>query len=316
MHYIHLFDKQTKALPGCRLSLRKALLLLTPVLVCISTAGSAQGLLVSNGSAEQVSSLSSGEQLILTDRSETIQFAGRRINLTGFSGIVGYASEIAYVVTISGSAEAEGTKAERGRMLMIPPFGGDLGVERFDAVRLSDAWDEDTILSAPMVYASLEGLAGAQATGVFLGRLGRTNFNVAASGLASAEIAKRTIVGGEAIKKIRFESDASAGGIEQRIVSDFTSALIRGDVETVAQFIDPLQFGNSDLRGGGDEARIVMAQAMINERNWKTVIGDIKPLRDPNANSLWVVRGPVSRTFITLRRTTDFAFVSNIKTGI
>lgn len=295
---------------------RRALLPLAMGVACLSSVVSAQGLRVSNGSPEQIEALSSGQQLVLTDHSGAIQFAGRQIELSNFSGIVGYASDIAYVVAISGSAEADGNKAVRGRMLMIPPFGGELGVERFDAARLRDAWNEDIKVSAPLAYASLEDLAGGQATGVFLGRLGRTNFNVAASGLAKTELAKRTIVGGNAITDIRFDSSANSATFEKRIVSKFADALARSDAKTVAQFIDPLPFGNNDLRGGAGEARLLMAQNLIAERNWKSNVSGRQPVRDQQNSSLWVIQGPVSRTLITLRRTTDFAFVSNVKTGI
>ncbi len=274
-----------------------------------------QGLQISDDTVTQFDQLASGEQLVLTDRNGIIQFAGRTFNLSGFSGIVGFASEIAYVVTITGTAETEGKSAKSGQMVMIPPFGGNVAVERFDAARLRDAWDEGIKISAAKAYAALDDLVKKQSRGLFLGRLGRTTFNVTASGRASQELAKRSIVGGATVTNIRFSSKESSDGIEQHIVNDFINALMRGDAQSVAEIMDPMPFGNSDLRSGGDEARLLLAQSLIGERNWKTIIGNAEAKRDQNIDDLWVIRGPVSRTYIKLRRTTDFAFVSTIRTG-
>lgn len=279
------------------------------------TTASPQGLRVSDSSVTQFDRLGSGEQLVLTDRGGAIRFAGRTVNLSGFSGIIGYASEIAYVVAITGTAETGGKSAEPGWMIMIPPFGGEAAVERFDAARLRDAWEGDIKSAAPKTYAALGDVVKSQSRGLFLGRLGRTNFNVAASGQASQELAKRTIVGGAAVTSIRFGTKANSTGIEQRIIHDFMDALVRGDARSVAEMMDPLPFGNSDLRGGGGEARLLMARSLVGERNWKTVIGRAQPVRDQNVDGLWIIRGPGPDTYIKLRRTTDFAFVSTIQTG-
>src|SRR5690606_30165940 len=160
----------------------------------ISTISHAQGLRYANGSADQFDTLASGDQLVLEDRSEMIQFAGHEINLSGFSGIIGYASDIAYELVISGSASIGDKSAEPGSLTKVRPYGGDSSIERFDAVRLRDFWDENNKISMPQVYASLDKLDNGQAKAIFLGRFGRTNFNVAASGRASQELAKRTVV--------------------------------------------------------------------------------------------------------------------------
>ena len=300
----------------CKRSLWSLALPLVLGLAVHSASVGAQGLRISDGSSAELSGMTSGDQLILSNHNGQIQFGGRNIDLAKFTGVIGYASEVAYVVTIAGTADTGDIRAERGRMILIPPFGGELSIARFDAARLRDKWDENIQTSASFAYAALDNLAEGQSTGIFMGRLGRTNFNVAASGLASQELAKRTIVGGDAVTKIRFDSQQNAEGLEKQIVSEFTAALAQGDAEKVAQFIDPLPFGVNDLREGADEARKLMAEALIAERNWKTALGNAPPVQDSNVETLWVVRGPVSRTFIHLRRTTDFAFVSTIRTGI
>lgn len=273
------------------------------VLHCIPA--NAQGLRVSDGSPVELATLSSGEQLVLTNYMGEIEFGGRRMDLSGFSGVVGYASEAAYIVTISGAAESAGQRAEAGRMILIPPFGGALSVVRFDASRLHDAWDHEIRTSAPSVFAKLQKLAKRQSTGMFLGRLGRTNFNIAASGDAPNELARRSLVGGEAVQKIRFGESNDPIVIEQTIIAGFRDAMLAGDTKAAAEFLDPRPFGGSDLRGGAIAARELAAGMLLNERDWGAILnGELR-----RGDTGWEVGDAV----ITVIVTGDFAYVSGIR---
>ncbi len=290
---------------------RKSLPLVIGITV-LSTNVNAQGLRVSDGSATELSALSSGEQIVMESRDGAIQFAGHEINLSGFSGIAGYASDVAYLVTITGTAETGGTSAKRGRMFLIPPFGAEPTVERFDAGRLRNAWDDDVKATAPQVYASLDDLAKGQATGVLVGRLGRTGVNVNALGSAKMETARRETIGGAAVQQIRFSPDQANGDLERNIVTRFVSALAAGDEETAAQLLDPLPFGYDGLGDNGGAARLLTARALINERDWEK-FSNIAPNKINETR--WILETDRDQAVIDLRRTTDFAFIQAIEVG-
>lgn len=80
--------------------------------------------------------MGTGDPLLLEHRSGGYPFAGQFLELEDFTGVFGYASDAAYVVTFSGSAQIEKKRAKPGHMLLIPPSNGEVEVVTFDAKRL------------------------------------------------------------------------------------------------------------------------------------------------------------------------------------
>ncbi len=267
--------------------------------------------------SQQLAQLATGDQLVIENVTGEVQFGGHTIALDAFSGIAGYGSEVAYLITVDGEAELSGAElgegaqeieAGRGRMLMIPPFGAQAGVQRYDARRLHEALSAQQQVSATFTVASLGDLAKGQDRAIFLGRLGRTSFNVATMGSASQETGRRERVGGTHVRDVRFTSEAGADTLEQRIVSQFLAALAAGESAAVAQMLDPLPYGMGAMAHGGDQARIAMASNLIAQRDWSAAAAT--PPQQVG-ETLW----RAGDALINLRRTTEFAYVESIEVG-
>lgn len=258
--------------------------------------------------------LATGEQVILAEQSGPIAFAGCTLVLTNFTGMLGVSSAAAYVVTVGGEASDGTIAAERGHMLLIPPLGGSTTRARFDAARLASGLSEAQRTQAPAFTAGLAALGKAQARGVFLGRLGRTAFNVGAPGSTEGERAARSVVGEAAVRTIRFSGTDDLTAIEQKVADDFLAALGAGDARAVAALMDPSPFGSSDLRSGGVEARIALAEALIAERDWSAALREAQAVRNPAVANGWTIRGPLISGTIMLRPLGEFIFVRAIET--
>ncbi len=290
---------------------------LAPALLVATMVGpppaAAETVMASNADlAEQLASLETGDQLLTGAQNRTVSFAGHDIVLEDAAAVFGYASELAYMAVIEGEASLGMLTVKRGRMLLIPPFGGEPSVERFDARRLSDAMSRQADTEGKVSFASLENLASAQDRGVFLGRLARTDFNVTTLGSAETELDRRSRVGGKAIRGVRFTPAEAGTDFEQGIVERFLAALAAGDTATVAQMLDPLPFGYTNLSGGGGEARRLMAEALIAERDWRAIAAG-PPVK--SGDTSWVTNGGGAQVTVNLRRTTDFAFIHSIRVG-
>ena len=283
------------------------------IALCCATSVVAEGLKHSDGSDSEISVMLPGDQKMLTGQNATIRFAGRSVILTGFTGLLGYASDVAYVVTIDGRASTGDEAATRGRMIILPPLGERASVTRFDAGRLINAFGESEKAEFANGYTALQAIAKSQARGVFFGSLGRTSFNVATSGVGKQELARRSIVGGSAIQDIRFSQSVDKSDYERAVVTRFLSALVSSDVATAAQLMDPLPFGLSDMRGEPGDARSVAAQHLIYGRNWATTLGAATPVYDAE-RKIWTAAGQVPVS-ITLRTTQDIPFIKSIRIG-
>ncbi len=268
------------------------------------------GTSVADGASRALEDLATGEQVLIGPADATARFAGRDVRLDGALAVFGYASDVAYIVVLDGEAMMGGQIARPGRMLLIPPFGGAIAVERFDAARLRDALPPER--SGPafqMARARLDYLAGRQAPAIALGRLQRTSFNVAASGSASQEARRRAIVGSSAIRAIRFSDDNSMPGVVRDIVTGTATALVTGDAERLAQFIDPLPFGPD-----GTSARTAFAEALIAREDWSRRLSGAVIV--PGAgDALWRLSGPGGNTTFRLRLGGEFPFIESIDTG-
>lgn len=297
------------ALVRLRLMHATALLSALALSAALATPAEAEtGILLADARSAEHASLDTGQQLLLENRSGAFTFAGQRLDLDGFTGVVGYSNELAYVTVIEGSASAGEVRAERGWMLMLPPYGGEPMRERFDAIRFSQQWSEVARGAAPKAYASLEALGRRQGLGVFFGRYGQTGFNVAASGSADRERARRALLGAEAVRDVRFSGENDPHAIEQRVVTTFLAALIEGDAEAVAALMDPTPFGGRALAGGAQEARVATARTMIASRDWRALIGSAEPTLSDGQWRAGAVR-------VRLRSVDDFTFVGLVQGG-
>lgn len=263
------------------------------------------GILLSDARQGDSASLETGEQLLLAQRSEPLTFAGRQIALSAFTGIIGYANELAYVVVLDGSAAADKDVAGAGQMLILRPYGAPVSVEQFDAIRLSKQWSDRTKSAAPAAYASLERIKGGQERGVWFGRLGQTSFNVAASGSARHEQQTRALMGDPVVRDIRFSGASEPREVERLVVARFVDALKAGNADAVAALMDPTPFGGRTLAGGADNARLLAAGVLIKSRNWGAVAGASTPQL---SDGVW----RVGDVLLQLRSIDDFVFVSRI----
>lgn len=265
------------------------------------------------GATTQLEQLPTGDQLIFEDYSGSVLFGGHILQLEAFSGVLGYSAEVAYAVTFDGTARIDGRHAKPGRMLLIAPFGRGTVSERFDAKRLHQSLSESSnSASIANVLTRLNGLATRQGRGVFLGRLGRTSFNVATFGSSEAEVDRRSRVGGTAVRKARFAASASGDTTERTIIESFIAALTRGDAIAASQFLDPLPYGYGSLQNGGDEARQAMARSLISKEDWS---GFSSATVSKTDETQWMAKSNGKVAVIVLRRTSDFAFVQSIQVG-
>lgn len=279
-----------------------------------ANAGATDGVRLADAAPVKLEALATGEQLVVENRDGALTFAGRDLTLTGFSGILGYATDAAYVVVVTGSASDGRATARAGRILILPPYRAAATIERFDAERLAAGWPEATRASRPQIYAQLTTVVRGQRRGMMLGRLGRTNFNVAAGGLADEELARRSIKGSANVQAIRHSGEADLGAIEQRVADTFLAGLMAGDATSVAALMDPVPFGNMDLRNGGTDARIAMARVLIAGRDWPTLLRGAKAVRAADGGD-WSVTGPAVTASLALRPMGDFIFVRSIDLG-
>ena len=271
----------------------------------LSSVRAETGVLLANAQAGHSERLATGEQLLINSDASSMPFAGRQVDLDKFVGIAGYANEVAYIAVIEGSASVNNEKAKPGQLLLLRPYGAKIGVERFDAIRLTQQWSEVVQAAAPDAYASLARIKNRQQRGVWLGRLGQTSYNVAASGSAANERATRRLMGESAVRDIRFSGASDPMAVEKMVATSFLNALKSGDAEAASALMDPTPFGGRTLAGGAGEARLIAARALIASQNWANIVGSDEPtFRD----RVWRAGGAT----LALRPIDDFVFVSRI----
>ena len=258
--------------------------------------------------SEQLAMLATGDQLVIEDYNGEVSFGGHTVVLEQFSGVAGYGTEVAYLITVSGEAGLDEIDVKPGQMLLVPPFGQTPDKQRFDAARLLEALASDPAVSGLTTVAMLEHLAADQSRGIFLGRYGRTSFNVATMGSTRAEMGRRERVGGVHVRKARFGSDAAPGAIEQQIVAQFLAALAQGDAAAVAQMLDPLPYSGGMMGEAGEKARLAMAASLIETRDWSAFAAATP---EEVEETVW----RAGEAVIGLRRTSEFAFVESIQVG-
>lgn len=243
---------------------------------------------------------------------------GASFTLVGYSvsggpgrALVGQAADILYLAVASGSVTVGDATAEAGEALFLEPLMGGASVVRFDAARLLGTLSADARAAHPGLVADLEGIAAEQAVGIFFGLYEPTRFNLQAGGSGATEESRRLTHGDDVIRRIRFGGVADPARIEELVVAEFLAALRAGDAATVAALLDPTPYGGTDLRGGGAEARALVAARLVASRDWARALGDGGAVRG-GSDGLWTVAG---REAVTLRNrpVTDFVYVSTIE---
>lgn len=267
---------------------------------------------LSTGVDASLSALRTGDQLAVQDLEGEHKIAGHSINFVGFSGVFGQSSDSAYILVADGQVNAGGAQAKPGDVLVLMPYGGNTLVQRYAARQFLDSWPEQAVSSNPDIYRQFQKVSKKQKWGVFFGRLEATAFNVAAPGSTSQELARRSVIGDDAVQKIRFSGVAAPEAIEREVVADFVKALAVGDASTVASLMDPTPFGASDLRGGADGARMLMAKQLIASQDWRRQLGTA--VAEPIVSAgKWKVANGARTTLLGLRPIGDFTYVQTIE---
>lgn len=267
---------------------------------------------LSNGVEASLSALKTGDQLAVQALEGEHKIAGHSINFSGFSGVFGQSSDSAYILVADGQANSGGAKAKAGDVLVLMPYGGETLVQKYAARQFLDSWPEQAVSSNPDIYGQFQKVSKKQKWGVFFGRLEATAFNVVAPGSSSQELARRSVIGDDAVQSIRFSGVAAPEAIERGVVAEFIKALAAGDASTVASLMDPSPFGASDLRGGADGARMLMAKQLIASQDWRRQLGTA--VAEPIVSAgKWKVANGTRTTVLGLRPIGDFTYVQTIE---
>jgi len=266
---------------------------------------------LSNGENVALNALTTGDQLAVRELEGEHKIAGHNVSFTGFSGVFGQSSDTAYILVASGHAGANGNQAKAGEVLVLMPYGGDALVQRFAARQFLQSWSEQAVNAHPDIYERFQKASKKQKWGLFFGRLEPTSFNVVAPGSNSQELARRSVVGSDAVQKIRFSGVADPEAIEREVVVEFVKALAAGDAATVASLMDPTPFGAFDLRGGADGARLLMANQLLASHDWPQRLESVAAERMAG-NGKWRMANNTYSTLLGLRPVGDFIYVQTI----
>jgi len=304
---------------GLKSGLSRAALWVSAVLTLMVFVGPvhAQGQLqpLTGGALVDAEQIRPGDQALGTSLQGQFSYAGRDLFFDGASAIFGMSSDIAYVMMLDGTARLADQKAKRGRIILIPPYGQDVAVKRFDAERFLRSFSPGVLEeSSPYAHARLQAIADRQAIGAWWGYTKKTNLNVNAPGGAEAERVKRALTSNDTMQQVRFAEASSDQGLGQRVVEAFLNALKRKDEKAVAALLDPQQFGGLDMRGGGDSARLATARLLI--KSFKPTATTAQPFgASPEAEGepgAWSVDTQTGQRTVRLRKTGDLIFIAAV----
>lgn len=269
--------------------------------------------------AAQIDTLKAGDQTVISGMTGRQAFAGSALDLSGFSGVFGMSSDTAYVVTAAGEVRLGRLKAKPGEVLILTPYGGKpvkqfFDAERFLAASATEQSGSEQTPMTPELLASFEKIKRKQKRAKFFGLLQPTNFNVAAPGSKEGELARRSIVGSDVIQNIRFSNLTDPEAVEREIINAFRDALLQGNAEAVASLMDPTPYGGSDMRGGANGARLLMAKRLIASKNWNQLLQS-DTVERVSDNGLWIISSDQNRVNIRMRPIGDFTYISSIEQG-
>jgi|GEM_PF-3407952 len=268
---------------------------------------------IDTGLPVKISSLATGQQIAVEGLDGSRKIAGNDVNFKNFSGVMGISSQAYYILVADGNASVDGQKAEAGNIILFLPYEAQPSVQRYDADRFLDSWTDRMRNQNAGLAALFVKVGQAQNLGKFFGRFETTAFNVAVPDSASRELGRRSIVGNNSVRKIRFSSASNPVEIEKRVVKSFVQGLSKGDARAVADLLDPSPFGRSDLRGGGGVARLLMAEQLLASQDWTSRFENARFSK--SKGGVWQVTAAGYRTEIMLKPVGDFTFIQSIYTG-
>jgi hypothetical protein len=239
-----------------------------------------------------------------------IRVAGNYVQLAQFSGVLGYSSDVAYLIVASGSARVGQKLARPGQVILLGAYGAAPVISRFDARHYAATLPETARQWAPRVMQGLTAIGTAQRTALFFGLYRHDGARVPTRG----EAGRRQVLGAPSVQAARFGGRATSEHVEYDVVTMFVRALFDRDAATLAPLIDPLPFGGAGLDSMGNAARLAYARTIIAATDWPVQLDGVVPLR-MSKPGVWVLQAAAGPTFLTLRATRDFVFVQSVQAG-
>jgi hypothetical protein len=236
---------------------------------------------------------------------QSLILGGRTVNLGGASAMIGSSSDAVFVAVARGEARVDGLSAGPGEALLLTPFGGAPSVVDFDAERMAAMFGPQPPQSLSGFVADLASVADDQSWGIFFGLYQRSLFDLQNPGGARTEAGRVSVMGAPEVARIRFSGQSNPDAIEDMVVARAASALATGDANALAQLLDPAPYGGDNLNGGGQEARLVVAQQLIAQHG-RAAAGDV---RRGAAEGVWRAGSVTLRT----RPFSDFIFISAVE---
>lgn len=251
-----------------------------------------------------------GDRGALENATATIAFAGHDVAFAAFTGVIGYSSDVGYLIVARGTARVGGKLARAGQVILFGAYGAKPIFSRFDARHYVATLPEAARQRAPAVAEALNHVAASQKTAMFLGLYQRDGGRVPARG----DAARRQLLGAPAVQAARFSGEATPAQVEYDVVTMLVRALVDRDAAGLAPLIDPLPFGGAGVDAAGDAARLAYAQTVIAAADWPLLLDRAVPVRMTKPG-VWVLRSAAGPTFVTLRTTRDFVFVQSLQPG-
>lgn len=251
-----------------------------------------------------------GDKGALDNATGLIGFAGHTVTLAAFSGVLGFSSDVGYLIVASGTAQVGGKTARSGQVILFGAFGAKPVISRFDARHYAATLSSAARQWAPAVAQALDRVAASQKTAMFLGLYQRDGARLPTQG----DAARRNLLGAPAVQATRFSGEADQAQVEYEVLTMLVRALVDRDAATLAPLIDPLPFGGAGLDSMGQEARLAYAQMIVTAADWPVRLDGVAPIRMTKPG-VWVLQSATGPTFVSLRGTRDFVFVQSVQPG-
>ena len=251
-----------------------------------------------------------GDKGALDNATGLIGFAGHNVKFDAFTGVLGFSSDVGYLIVASGTAEVGGKTARSGQVILFGAFGAKPVFSRFDARHYAASLSSAARQWAPAVAKALDNVAASQKTAMFLGLYQRDGARLPTQG----DAARRNLLGAPAVQATRFSGEADPAQVEYDVLTMLVRALVDRDAATLAPLIDPLPFGGAGLDSMGHEARLAYAQMIVKAADWPIRLDGVVPIRMTRPG-IWVLQSATGPTIVTLRGTRDFVFVKSVQPG-
>ena len=180
---------------------------------------------LNSGEETSLDALKAGNQMTVISLNGEYNVAGHDILFDQFSGIFGQSSDAAYILVAGGQVQAEDKNAQAGEIVILSPYAQNIVVSHFAANKYLASWSDQAITTNTELYQTLQNISNNQKWGLFFGRYEVTNFNIAAPGSGTQELARRSIVAADAVQEIRFSNLTDPVEIEREVVNKFIESL-------------------------------------------------------------------------------------------